>query len=328
VGSVWAEFEFARLLSRRELRDLTADCDLIQVVCGSPAFANAVGGFGKPVSVQCATRAKVERRRRDANPRRISDWWRKVMTEITDRMDDRALRRADAIQVENPWMFEYARSLNTARDVDLRYAPPGVNAELFCPLDRREPMQEHYILCVARLSDPRKNIGLLLEAYAQLSETVRNKVRLILAGSCGPSDSFWLRAEALGVRERVSYVARPDCNVLVRLYQGASVFALPSDEEGLGVVLLEAMACGVPVVSTRSGGPDGIITDGDDGYLVPLDDAMALSSRLAQLLQDQTLNIEMGRKGRLTIERRYDERVAGAVFIEMWERLLHKAKSG
>jgi glycosyltransferase involved in cell wall biosynthesis len=47
------------------------------------------------------------------------------------------------------------------------------------------------------------------------------------------------------------------------------VFALSSDEEGLGIVILEAMACAIPVVATKCGGPDGIITDGKDGYLIP-----------------------------------------------------------
>ena len=319
------DFEFQRYSPRRALTQALADCDLIQVVCGSPAWANAVIGLGKPVALQVATRARVERRQRDANPRGFSGWWRKAMTEMTDRMDDSALRRVDAIQVENRWMLEYARELNAGRDVDLRYAPPGVDAKLFCPLDHREPMRDPYILCLARLSDPRKNVGLLLEAYALLPESVRSQARLVLAGSSGPPDAFWRRAEALGLRDRISYFERPDRNALVRLYQGASAFALPSDEEGFGVALLEAMCCAVPVVSTKSGGPDGIIADGEDGYLVPLDDTMALSSRLVQVLQDATLNIEMGRKARQTIERRYDERVAGEVFVEMWDRMAHKA---
>lgn len=325
VGAVGGEFEFQRYRPRWVLAEALASCDLIQVVCGSPAWANAVVGLGKPVAMHVSTRARVERRQRDANPRGLSDWWRKAMTEITDRMDNRALRRVDAIQVMNPWMLEYSSELNVGRDVDLRYAPPGVDAELFRPLDHREPMQDPYILCVARLSDPRKNVGLLLEAYAQLPEAVRSEVHLVLAGSSGPPDAFWRRAQALGLRERISFVARPDRNALVGLYQAASVFALPSDEEGFGMVLLEAMACGVPVVSTRSGGPDGIITDGEDGYLVALDDVTGLSSRLVRLLQDPALNIEMGRKARQMIERRYDERVAGEVFVEMWDRMAHKA---
>lgn len=322
VGAMAGEFEFQRYRSRKVLTELLADCDLIQVVSGSPAWANAVVGLGKPVALQVATRARVERRQRDATPRGMLGWWRRFMTEITDRMDASALRRVDAIQVENPWMFEYARSVNTGREVDLRYAPPGVDSDLFKPIHCRQPGENPYILCVGRLSDPRKNVGLLLEAYAQLSDSLRNDARLILAGASGPPDGFWSRAEELGFRDRITYVERPDRDSLVRLYQDATIFALPSDEEGLGVVLLEAMSCGVPVVSTRSGGPDGIITDGYDGFLVALDDAQGLSLRLAQLLQDSELNIGMGHKARQTINNRYDERVAGKVFVDMWDCLV------
>ena len=99
------------------------------------------------------------------------------------------------------------------------------------------------------------------------------------------------------------------------------MFALTSDEEGLGLVLLEAMACGIPVVSTRSGGPDDIITDGQDGYLLPLDDALGISLRLRQLLQNEQKNAQMGENARRTIETRYDERIAGDTFLDMWDRL-------
>ena len=321
VGAVCSEFEFQRYRPRRALADLLADCDVIQVVCGSPAWANSMMGLGKPLAVHVATRARVERRRRDSTLRSASDWWRKAMTEITDRMDDRVLRRVEAIQVMNPWMLDYARKTNSKRDADIRIAPTGVNATLFHPLDRRAPMQDSYILSVARFDDPRKNVFLLLQAYAGLPPELRANVRLVLAGSSGPPPAFWQKAEALGLRERVSWVARPDRSALVSLYQRATVFALPSDEEGFGMVLLEAMSCGVPVVSTRSGGPDGIITDGADGYLVPLDDAAMLSARLKQLLMQPELNIEMGRIARNTIEARFDERVAGEFFVEMWSRM-------
>jgi hypothetical protein len=78
------------------------------------------------------------------------------------------------------------------------------------------------------------------------------------------------------------------------------------------------------VVFTRSGGPAGVVIYCDDGYLVPLDVAMLTAGAT---VVDQTVNIEMGRKAHLTIERRYDERVAGEVFVRMWARLVHKAKA-
>lgn len=325
VGVVGGELEFQRYQRRKALSEAVATCDIIQVICGSPAWANAVCGLGKPVSLQVATRARVERRMRDDRPRGVLGWWRKAMTEVTDRLDDRALRRVDAIQVENSWMFDYARKVNAGRDVDIRYAPPGVDDSLFCPLDSRDLEREPYVLCVGRLDDPRKNVVLLVEAYARLPASLRARTRLMVAGSSGPLASFWARALELGVRERIEYVPAPSLEALVELYQRASVFALSSDEEGLGVVLLESMACGVPAVSTRSGGPDGVISDGRDGFLVPLDDAEAMADRLGRLLRDNALNHSMGREARRTIEARYAERVAGEAFLDVWDRLLAKA---
>jgi glycosyltransferase involved in cell wall biosynthesis len=246
------------------------------------------------------------------------------MTTATNYYDQRALQHADAIQVENPWMLEFCQQLPVSAGCDLRYAPPGVDADWFRPSASRLSSAEPYILCVARLDDPRKNINLLLEAYARLPASLIARVRLRLAGSSGPPPAFWQRAERLGLRERIEFIEKPDSAALVALYQGALAFALCSDEEGLGVVILEAMACGVPVVSTRSGGPDGIITDGQDGYLTALVDADAMAARLHTLLSDADLNAAMGKAARQTIERRYAHAVAGAAFVDTWHALLNK----
>jgi len=82
------------------------------------------------------------------------------------------------------------------------------------------------------------------------------------------------------------------------------------------------VACGLPVVATRCGGPEGIITDGTDGFLVPRDDAVALAARLQACSTLHTLNEALGRRARATIEARYAEEVAGEAFLEVWDRLL------
>ena len=321
AGAYFGELEFQRYRPRKALTALLADCDVIQVVCGSPAWANTVVGLGKPVSLQVATLARVERRMRDGRGRGAAAAWRRAMTRITDRLDERALRRVDAIQLENPWMLEYAQRANVGRPgVDIRYAPPGVDAALFHPHPARNPATGH-ILCVGRLDDPRKNIGLLLEAYELLPQALRDRHRLVLAGAGRPPPSFWQRAAALGLQEQVEFVFRPEETQLVALYQQAAVFAFPSDEEGLGVVVLEAMACAVPVVSTRSGGPDGILTNGVDGRLVPLEDAAAMAAALTNVLADAGANAVMGRHARATIERVYAQEVAGRAFLDVWDRL-------
>lgn len=325
VGVLASELEFQRYKPRSALASVLAGCDVIQVVCGAPAWATAVIGLGKPVSLQVATRAKVERRRRDSNPRGLLGWWRKAMTEVTDRMDDRALRAVDAIQLENPWMLDYSQQINNGRaDVDIRYAPPGVDAKLFNPLPERPSAANPYILCVGRLDDPRKNIGVLLNAFMRLPSNLSH-VQLVTAGSGRPPPDYWALVEAMGLQDRVRHVLRPETDELVKLYQQATVFALSSDEEGLGVVILEAMACAVPVVATRCGGPDGIITDGKDGFLVPLDDSAAMADRLTLLCTDSWRNQQMGRAARATIEGRYADEVAGKTFVDVWDKLLQKA---
>ncbi len=327
VGSVGSEFEFQRYRPRRILSELLRDCDLVQVVCGSPAWANAVTGLGKPVALQVATRARIERRQRDARPQTMSAWWRKAMTGITNALDDHALRKVDAIQVENDWMLRYAQELNRDRTIDLRYAPPGINAALFHPATERPPSTSDYILCVGRLDDPRKRIELLITAYGLLPAPLRERFGILLAGSAAPTPHFWNKVERAGLRDRVTFISNPSMEALVRLYQQARVFVLPSDEEGFGVVLVEAMACGIPVISTRSGGPEGIITDGSDGYLVQLNDAGGMAFKLEQMLRDEARNDEMGRNARRTVEARYDEAVAGQVFVDMWDRLSREGRS-
>ena len=87
--------------------------------------------------------------------------------------------------------------------------------------------------------------------------------------------------------------------------------ALPSDEEGLGIVILEARACGVPVAATRCGRPEGGITNGTDRFMVPRDDAASMAGQLKRLLDFPELNEAMGRRARATVEVRYVEEVAG-----------------
>lgn len=322
VGARWGEIEFQRYRTRPLLRELVRRCDVVQVVAGSPAWANAVIGAGVPVSLQVATLARVERRRLQ----RVSDGplalWRRAMTAITARMDDHALRHVDAVQVENPWMLSHVQRVNQGRSAaDIRYAPPGVDEKIYSPAPERA-LADGHVLCVGRLDDPRKNIGLLLDAYAFLPAALRARHGLVLAGASAPAAPFWARVEALGLGAQVRYAGRPSTEDLVALYQGAKVFALSSDEEGLGVVVLEAMACGIPAVCTRSGGPDGIITDGEDGLLVPLDDPHALSGAIGRLLADDSLNSRMGEAARRTIEERYSRAVAGTRFRDVWKSLL------
>ena len=321
VGAIVPEIESRRYLPRSVLAREVADCDLLQVVAGVPAWANPVIGLGKPVSLQVATLIDVERRRL------IDRWtgpvgaWRRRMTRRIRALDDSVLRQVDAVQVENNWMLGHCRDACEKPGVDLRFAAPGVDAGVFHPLETR-PALPGYLMTVGRMSDPRKRHMLLLEAYRVLCARMAAPPRLLLAGPDGPTPEFEANAREWGLWDRIDIHVFPEKAELARLYREAAAFVLASDEEGFGVTVIEAMASGVPPVSTRSGGPDDIIEDDIDGYLVDRDDAEALAGRLFDVSSDRELNLRMGAKARAKVLDRYSEDAASAAFIAVFDDLL------
>ena len=324
VGAAFGELEFARYGPNPRLRGLLADCDLIQVVAGAPAWAWPAVGLGKPVALQVATLTAVERRLRLSQDRGPLALWRRAMTSMAARADRAALTAVDAVLVENPWMLNYVTAVAGGRTV-IGYGPPGVDATRFRPATAAELQAERpYILAVGRFADPRKNLFLLLDAYARLVGVLREPPDLMLAGATDTTGAFKARVEALGLAGRIKVLINPDVETLAALYRRARCFALPSDEEGFGMVVIEAMASGVPVVSTRCGGPDGIIDEGVNGFLVEPADPAAFCERLLRLCRSPELARSMGTAARRTVEARYAEPVAARTFLDLYERLLSK----
>ena len=319
VGAMLSELEFQRYRPRSVLTEILNRHDLVQIVAGTPAWALLTRNADVPVALQVATLARVERESLLADTPGLLGLWRRGMVWVTDRLDHHALQYADRIFVENDWMRDH---LADHVDEDrLVFAPPGVDTSQFAPGDV-PPSEGRHLLSVGRLADPRKNIGLLFEAYAHLREQMADPPPLVLAGRTGPSDSVWARARSLGVRSHVTFHEDVSLETLVDLYRTAACYVVSSDEEGLGLTILEAMACGRPVVSTRCGGPSTVVVEGETGRLVPTDASQKLADAIKSVLVRSDEADAMGRRGQARIEQKFSVEASKQRFLEGYRALL------
>ena len=314
VGCHVAELEFQRYRPRRVLTDILNQYDVVHVVAGAPAWALVAKGCKGAVILHAATLIASERA---AVERYAFPHWRYWMTRVTRRLDLAALRHVRLTFVINRWMeAAVGRIVGPSR---VAFALPGVDTDHFRPDGYAE---EGYILSVGRFADPRKDVRTLFRAYAHLRRAAPDAPKLVLAGWTMPAREDWEFAESLGVarfietRESVSYEA------LANLYRGACLFALSSIEEGLGLPVMEAMATGLPVVSTRCGGPETVVADGETGYLTPIVDAEAMAEKMRALLADADARRRMGERARRIAEERFSLETAGRATIEKYDEVL------
>lgn len=320
VGAKFVEFEFQRYQPRDQLTRLLNTYDLVQIVAGTPAWALIAKHVKPPVLLHVATLTHVERRMKLANGRGPKGMWQRVMTHAVSQLDFSALECAEVVFVMNHWMQKLLTERLGPSKVIL--APPGVDTAFFTRLEGSS--DKKYILSVGRFADPRKNVKLLFRAYKKLLEADPDAPKLVLAGKTGPTTDDLNFAQSLGIAERLEIKLEVSLSELADLYRRACFFVLSSDEEGLGIVILEAMASGLPVISTQSGGPEVTVTDGLTGYLTPLNDENALAARMFELTTNDLLRQSMGKEAHEQAERHFSHEATGRPFLEQYSRLLEE----
>jgi glycosyltransferase involved in cell wall biosynthesis len=319
-GANAVELEPMRYLPRPELSAALGNYDLIQVVAGAPALACAVLPAGPPVFLQVATRLRWERRQRHSSGAFGTRMWGETMTSFASRLEHRALQRVDGVFVENERMLSDVRE---AGQDNVWLAPPGVDTELFRPAASGW-LRSGYLLSVCRLAEPRKRLDRLINAYRNLVVADPEAPPLILAGHGELPGSLRALIDRHGLGARVTIRSDVPAKELPSLYQGASIYLQTSDEEGLGMSVLEAMACGVPVVATDTAGARECVAEGVTGYLVDRTDENAL----AQLVSNRALAILNISGHRIAATARhhtlehFDGRAALGKFVDLYEKIL------
>jgi glycosyltransferase involved in cell wall biosynthesis len=172
------------------------------------------------------------------------------------------------------------------------------------------------VLSVGRLTTG-KGHHHLIRAIRILKDEGR-KVSLRIGGDGPEMESLRRLIEELGLAEEVTLLGSLAEEVYLEEMRGADVFALASDAEPMGVVYMEAMACGKPAVGTAAGGVGEVITDGVDGLLVPPGDPAALAGAIGRLIDEPELRKRFGEAGRRKVVSDFDSRKWAGV---LWERI-------
>lgn len=195
--------------------------------------------------------------------------------------------RSQLMRLVEPRHWSKLKVVRMSVDPD-HYYPPGDGR-----VGRRGPMR---VLHVGR-QGPEKGLPILLEAIAAAADSdVPLEVRLVGHGPL--TEQLERQAEALGIGQQVTFLGAVGQDDIPELYRWADVFCLPSFQEGLPVVLMEAMAAGLPVVATRIAGIPELVEDGVSGTLVTPGRADLVAAALERLYKEPQLRIQQGRRGR------------------------------
>lgn len=203
--------------------------------------------------------------------------------------------------------------------------PTAFNSTLTSDEAKRRLGIDHaaQVVSIFAVIRPQKNHELFIETAARVLKTLPH-TRFLVVGDGEERSRFEQQACSLGIANSFLFLGtRGD---IPDLLAATDVSVLTSHYEGLANALLEAMAVGKPVVTTRYAGADELVTDGHDGYMTPKGDADALSRRICELLQDPALRRRLGENGRRTVATRFEMPVMAKNLYAVYEQCLARSK--
>jgi starch synthase len=220
-------------------------------------------------------------------------WTKSLFDRIVPRLTLKAATRVIAVSEHEAACLI---KMGVARD-RIRMIPNGVDVGEFAEVGTRRDRHELVGLFVGRLDSDQKGLDVLIRAMSKLPQNHPLRIRLV-GEDWGGAELLRHLAQRLGVADRVTMVGKLSRQKVVREFAEADFLVLPSRFEPFGIVLLEAMAAGLPVIASRVGGIPEIVAEGETGLLVEPDNPDALAEAMRLLSQDEDLRFSMGRTAR------------------------------
>jgi D-inositol-3-phosphate glycosyltransferase len=237
-----------------------------------------------------------------------------VESEIRLEQEQRLMNQVDGIIVSTQAELAQMRWLYRIDPSHVKVISPGVDTSRFYPIDKDEakeyihiPSNRRMILFVGRI-EPLKGIDSVLKALSILMhdvDTDRYEFHLSIIGGDPeiPNHDYTPEmkrlttlVDELDLSQRVDFLGKQSQSRLPYYYSAADILVMPSYYESFGMVALEAMACGTPVIAAETGGLIFLVKDGETGFHIPTGNYQALAEKMRILVEDDALRTKMGKQ--------------------------------
>lgn len=225
-----------------------------------------------------------------------------------------ALRKSDIVHTVST---QLKMSVKTMGIKNTKVIPNGVDTLIFKPRNKKEMRSKYQlasgkfvIISHSRLT-PKNGLDILIKAIADLPD--KNQIQVLLVGGGEQESELKKLVDRTDLSTKVRFLGYQDQQTTAELLSLADVFVRPSRQEGFGIAFLEAMAAGLPVIGTKTGGIKKIIDDNKNGFLIELKDVDSLSRAIEKLRNNKLSRKKMGEEGRKKAKKNYS-----------WEKICYK----
>lgn len=225
-------------------------------------------------------------------------------------------KKASAVVSNSKGLRELALKTNPHQEISIIYN--GVDVEKFKPDERSTEHGKIYLTLGASRITTRKGIVYLVDAVKILSQKYPN-IFMDVMGEGDARDGLEKYVKEAGLSEKIKFIGRIPKDETFSHYQKADIFVLPSMNEGMSNAMLEALATGLPIISTNTGGAEELVKDGINGLIVEKKNSHDLAEKIEKIISDENLRKRMGEESRKLAEKMSWENVAKDYF-DLYEK--------
>lgn len=313
IGASFPEWEPRRISPNDLWRSEVGKCHALILVTGSAHTGSVLEQMLEPFAAWVSSTVQDDRRERLRKDNSISGLIEKASLSSILAQERRVLKVASPLIAVSEDARRAILALEPALDV--KVWPYPVKTDAFVPGSRLERGKR--VLFVGRASDPRKDFPLFIEALIQL-RSMDPEIQADVV-SAPPNLDVLPRFEI--VRGNVRFHAEISDSDLRQLYHAASALLITSQQEGLSIAGLEAMACGLPVVTTRCGGPEMFVRHDVNGFVVERD-ALAVARAALRLMTEPETRSRCSVEARRTVVEEFSEAKWNRVFEQQLHQML------